>query len=63
MEKYKTLANTLGAVLVAALGTAALQSGGDWKVALDAIAMLVITAVIKALNPVDGDVGVNSRKE
>lgn len=62
MGKYGSLLNTLGAVALSAVGVAVIQSGGDWGLALDTLAVTVLTAVIKALNPVDGDVGVKAKK-
>jgi hypothetical protein len=62
MGKYGPLLNTLLAVTVAGVGYQVVLSGGDWASALDALGVTVLTALIKVLNPTDGDVGVKAKK-
>lgn len=63
MGKYGSLLNTLLAVTLAGVGYQVVQSGGDWSLALDALATTVLTALIKVLNPMDSDAGVNAKRD
>jgi len=62
VKELAQLGNTLGAVVLAAIGVETVTNGGDWKSALYGIVTAAVVGVIKALNPLDKDLGVHAKR-